>query len=195
MFKDPSDIVNYWDNRYVSGRNSGAGSYGDESEVKASYVNNTIEKNNIKTILELGCGDGNQLSMFDIENYVGYDISPDIIKKCKDKFKGDETKIFRTFDINKSNIIDNHEMVISLDVIFHLVIDGAFERYMNVLFDSSKYVLIYTMQNIEENTRKHAEHVLFRDVLSWTKNNAKNYELIENDKFFNKEFLFYKKIS
>jgi hypothetical protein len=51
------------------------------------------------------------------------------------------------------------------------------------------------MQNIEENTRKHAEHVLFRDVLSWTKNNAKNYELIENDKFFNKEFLFYKKIS
>lgn len=43
MFKPPDDIVNYWNGRYETGGNSGAGSYGVESEVKASFINNLID--------------------------------------------------------------------------------------------------------------------------------------------------------
>lgn len=193
MFKKSEDITSYWDNRYTTGSTSGAGSYGEESKVKADYVNNAIKENQIKTLLELGCGDGNQLSMFEIEKYIGLDISPRIITKCKEKFAEDKTKIFRVYDINTTELKEDYDMIISLDVIFHLVIEEAFKNYMGILFNDSNYVLIYTMRNIKENQIKHAPHVKFRDINAWVEENIVGYELLDNTPAFNKEFLLYKK--
>jgi hypothetical protein len=82
MFTTSKD---YWENRYSSGDNSGKGSYGKLSEFKSIIINDFITNNDIKKIAEFGCGDGNQLSMFNINSYTGYDISPNIIDKCSKK--------------------------------------------------------------------------------------------------------------
>lgn len=39
---------NYWETRYKSRGNSGSGSYGDEAKFKADYINDIIQKLQIK---------------------------------------------------------------------------------------------------------------------------------------------------
>jgi hypothetical protein len=52
----------YWIDRYkYKTGTSGAGSYGIYAEYKAEIINEFMSKNGINNVLELGCGDGNQL--------------------------------------------------------------------------------------------------------------------------------------
>ena len=81
--------ADYWENRYKSGGNSGAGSYGQLCEFKADVINTFVAKNNIMTVMEFGCGDGNQLSYSNYPEYVGYDVSETAIDICKKKFVKD----------------------------------------------------------------------------------------------------------
>ena len=53
----------YWDQRYLSGGTSGAGSYGKFAEFKAEILNDFVRENGVMSIVEYGCGDGNQLKM------------------------------------------------------------------------------------------------------------------------------------
>ena len=54
------DSNEYWENRYKNNETSGDGSYGKLALFKSSIINNFIKDYNIKSILDLGCGDGNQ---------------------------------------------------------------------------------------------------------------------------------------
>ena len=76
----------YWNDRYVTGGNSGSGSYNNLAKFKGDVINNFIEKNQIKSIVDYGVGDGNQLKLFNTENliYTGIDVSKFIISKCKE---------------------------------------------------------------------------------------------------------------
>ena len=58
------NTLSYWENRYKNNGNSGAGSYGRLAEFKADVINNFIAENKITSVIEFGCGDGNQLSLF-----------------------------------------------------------------------------------------------------------------------------------
>jgi hypothetical protein len=58
--------IDYWENRYKNGGNSGEGSYALKAEYKANVLNNYIQKLNIKSIIEFGCGDGNNLLFYNI---------------------------------------------------------------------------------------------------------------------------------
>ena len=78
------DSKEYWENRYKYQGNSGAGSYGKLAEFKAEVINEFINENNINNVIEFGCGDGNQLNLFNIKNYLGFDVSDTIIKLCQD---------------------------------------------------------------------------------------------------------------
>ena len=51
----------FWEYRYKKGYDSGRGSYGKFAEIKSENINYFISKNNIKDVIEFGCGDGNQL--------------------------------------------------------------------------------------------------------------------------------------
>ena len=90
------DSKYYWDNRYKTGGNSGAGSYNKLSEFKASIINNFIQNNNITSIIDHGVGDGNQLKLINTENktYTGIDVSRTIIDSCIRMFTTDPTKRF-----------------------------------------------------------------------------------------------------
>jgi len=88
----------YWEMRYKNGGNSGDGSYNVLAEYKAKIINKYVKSNNVKTIIEYGCGDGNQLALFNFKSYVGFDVSKTIILKCQKLYSSDNSKIFKTME-------------------------------------------------------------------------------------------------
>ena len=76
----------YWIDRYASGGNSGKGSYDQLAEFKAQIINSFVKQKNIQTVIEFGCGDGNQLTYAEYPRYLGLDVSPVAIDICKKIF-------------------------------------------------------------------------------------------------------------
>jgi 2-polyprenyl-3-methyl-5-hydroxy-6-metoxy-1,4-benzoquinol methylase len=176
----------YWENRYKQNGTSGMGSYGRLYDFKTKVINNCIEKYGIKNMVEFGCGDGNQLKMFNVESYTGYDVSETIINKCKLIFENDVTKTFHLLDDYDGKTYD---LSISMDVIFHLVEDEVFFSHMRNLFNSSKnMVLIYSSNG--DHSFPTSIHVRDRNFTEWVEKNIINFELIqkiENPYKFNPE--------
>lgn len=165
----------YWENRYLEGGTSGAGSYGILAEFKAEIINWFVQENNIVSVIEFGCGDGNQLTYLSVTQYIGFDISEEAVNLCKEKFKFDTSKQFKQLT-NYSG--EKSELTLSLDVIFHLIEDNVFEEHMKLLFDSStKYVIVYS-SNKNKQDRIQAIHVKHRKFTEWVNNNKKDWELL-----------------
>ncbi len=172
---------NYWESRYKKGGNSGAGSYGRLAKFKAQYLNDFAKKNKINNVLELGSGDGSQLKLFDFKNYIGFDVSKSSIDLCLKIYDKDKTKSFFLYD--PEYFRDNHkifkvDLSMSLDVIYHLVEDNVFEKYMKDMFAmSNKFVIIYA-SNTNDNKKVQAQHVRHRKFTDWVKMNQKNWKLV-----------------
>jgi SAM-dependent methyltransferase len=185
-------VKKYWERRYKNGGNSGLGSYDiDAINFKANYVNDIIKKNNIKSMVELGCGDGNQLKLFNgYKKYIGNDISITAVNSCKEIYKDDPTKEFE-YDINKIMSV-NYDMSLSLDVIYHLVEDSVFYRYIDDLFSMSDIICLYTTNT---DKLKGSTHIKHRDVEMYVNENYDSYELIDKTSYhnYNVMFLLYKK--
>jgi len=180
-------VKNYWETRYKNGGNSGLGSYDPVAiEFKASYVNSLIKEYNVNTLIEFGCGDGNQLNLINgYDKYYGYDISETIVAKCADIYSSDTTKIF---DSNISNLLSNtYDLSISLDVIYHLVEDSVFVEYMNNLFNSSDIVTMYTTN---ENNNPDVDHIKHRNIEDYIKHTFPEYKLIDKTDFHKYDVMF-----
>ena len=78
----PFDSRAYWESRYQSKGTSGAGSYGKLAKYKDDLLNRFVQTHGIERVLELGCGDGNQLSMAQYPRYVGFDVAPSAVEMC-----------------------------------------------------------------------------------------------------------------
>ena len=130
---------NYWEQRYLSSGNSGPGSYKELSEFKAQVINNFISHKNIQSVIEFGCGDGNQLKLMKYKEYLGIDVSQTIISRCQKLFLEDKSKNFITLEKYQN---ESGELSLSLDVIFHLVEDDVFVDYLNKLFNAFAKVRI-----------------------------------------------------
>lgn len=164
----------YWEKRYKKSGNSGAGSYGRLADFKAEIINEFIERKGVKTVIEFGCGDGNQLNLLKVPSYCGIDVSEGIISYCKKKFKDDKTKKFIT--VNEYSR-QTAELSLSLDVIYHLVEDEIFTDYLKNLFNSStRYVIIYS-SNTEKGLLNSA-HVRHRRFTSFIDSNLKSWKQI-----------------
>jgi SAM-dependent methyltransferase len=164
----------YWEKRYIDGGNSGAWSYGSLAEFKAEILNNFVNENNIQSVIEFGCGDGNQLLFLNYPKYTGYDVSKTAVALCRNKFMGDNSKQF--YLLNEYHN-EKAELAISLDVIFHLIEDKVFDNYMTLLFSASeRYVIIYSSNKIEYTPAKHVKHRKFMD---WIEQNEREWQLIE----------------
>jgi hypothetical protein len=166
----------YWEKRYLNKNNSGAGSYGCLAEFKSEIINDFLDKNNIVEFIDYGVGDGNQLKLINTKNrkYTGIDISPTIIEKCKYIFKNDSTKLFIC-----NNEIKNTkaELVLSCDVLYHLVEDEIYNNYMKTLFNMSKKFVIIYAKNEDLN---HVQHVKFRKFTNYINQYLQNWKLIKH---------------
>lgn len=143
----------FWNQHYINEGNSGTGSYHRLAKFKAEIVNEFLRNEHIETVIEFGCGDGNQLSLIHYKQYTGTDVSEYIVNKNREAYREDKTKKFYcTLTEREQYMNRRYDMSISMDVIFHLLEDQVFSSYMEDLFTvASKYVVIYS-SNHEEYT-------------------------------------------
>lgn len=173
------DSGSYWESRYKQGGNSGKGSYNDLAVVKAEFINSFLIHNEIQSMIDYGVGDGNQLKLINTENieYIGIDVSPTVIDLCKHIFLDDNTKSFFDMTAIPENI--RSDVVISCDVLYHLIEEDVYQKYLENLFHwSDKFVIIYA-PNINCNE---AVHVLKREFLEYIYENFPEFNLIERVK-------------
>ncbi len=154
----------YWEQRYADGRDSGTGSYGPFADFKAEILNEFVSTFSVRTVIEFGCGDGNQLRLANYSEYLGFDVSETAVRKCQEIFKSDVTRRFKLADDYNGETAD---LALSLDVIFHLVEDDIFEKYMNRLFNAgTRYVIVYS-SNTDDQGDNDAPHVRHREFTRW----------------------------
>lgn len=161
-----SGSSDYWENRYADSGNSGSGSYGRLAQFKAEVINNFVRQDSVRNVVELGCGDGNQLTMMEYASYVGVDVSPTAVQVCREKFADKPEWAF--FEIGETErYAGPFDLALSLDVIYHLVEDAIFDEHMRQLFSlSNRFVIVYST-NHDDNVRDpHVRHRRFTDWVS-----------------------------
>lgn len=162
-------VKDYWDKRYAKGETSGIGSYGANAKYKISFLNDFIKEHRIKSVLDFGCGDGNQILNLCNVPYVGMDISIYAVNRCRDLFVEDENKDFTLYNPDAYSNLYFSDMSMSLDVIYHLVDDNVYQKYIQHLFESAeRYVIIYS-SNYHTDGRSHVKHREFTKDIDKTK--------------------------
>lgn len=152
----------YWEERYRTGGDSGAGSYNRLAEFKASVLNDFVRDQNVESLLELGCGDGSQLALANYPRYVGSDVSAAAVEMCRSRFAGDTSKTFFLNDELPAGL--TVDLTMSLDVVYHLVEDQVFEDHMRSLFGRARrFVVIYASNEDRRLPEAHVRHRRFTD--------------------------------
>jgi SAM-dependent methyltransferase len=165
----------YWVDRYAAGRNSGSGSYNHLAEFKAEILNDFVGTQQVRSVIEYGCGDGNQLKLANYPKYTGFDVSPGAIELCQQIFTADPSKEFK---LAKDYAGERAELTLSLDVLYHLIEDRVYESYLSRLFDSAtNYVIIYSSDKEEQQNIAHLKH---RKFTTWVEKNRQQWELIQH---------------
>ena len=104
---------------------SGPGSFPDNAQTKNLIINlqDFIKNNQIKTILDMPCGDfawmKNLIKVYDQLFYTGYDIVKDIIDNNNQNFKSDRIKFLQKDIVNEKNF-DGFDLVFLRDFFIHL---------------------------------------------------------------------------
>lgn len=190
----------YWKRRYFYGGNSGKGSYGDEAIYKAKILNEFVREYKIKSLVEFGCGDGNNALLYRVKKYYGFDISADAINSCKKLFASNvdfeffeiDGQLEKGIDIVKKNTNSYNNLCISFDVIFHLVEDIYYNEYLDNLDKvQSKFLLVYS-SNFNQKTNQ--PHVLHRNYSVDLEN--RNWKIIQKlaGATNQKEFILFQRI-
>ncbi|MDR3539193.1 MAG: class I SAM-dependent methyltransferase [Acetobacteraceae bacterium] len=154
----------YWERRYQGGGTSGAGSYGRLARFKADFINNFVRRHAIASVLDLGCGDGNLLSLLQVPDYTGIDVSPTSLAGCAARFPAHR---FLSFDAIET--VPAAELALSIDVVFHLIEDAVFVQYMHALFaHATRFVLVYASNVDHPWPSPHVRHRRFSDHVTAT---------------------------
>ncbi|NIQ00794.1 MAG: hypothetical protein GWM98_10685, partial [Nitrospinaceae bacterium] len=85
---------NFWETRYARGGDSGHGSQGRLAQFKAEVLNRFVEQHRVESVIEFGCGDGGQLALLRFPRYIGLDVAPTAIARCRERFRADSSKSF-----------------------------------------------------------------------------------------------------
>lgn len=141
------DYIDYWEQTYRSGETSGRGSYGVLAEFKAEIVNKLIQREQIRRVIEFGCGDGNQLQYMNYEQYLGMDVAVSSIKQCVSLYASDPSKSFMVYTpglwINRGFL--QADLTVCLDVLYHITDEADFRTTLrDVLYASTSWVVLYT---------------------------------------------------
>lgn len=135
--------IEIWKNRPD---NSGSGSRGSLAAFKASFINDFVKEKNISSIIDFGCGDLYNASLFNVKEYLGIDIVDHQIpeKVLAQSFKTLTTR-FDQVELDKGS-----DLVICLDVLYHILKDeleylkSTLEKIVEL---SSDYIVIYAQDS------------------------------------------------
>jgi SAM-dependent methyltransferase len=163
----------YWDRRYADGGTSGAGSAGALARFKSGVLNDFVAFNEVGSVIEIGCGDGQQLALASYPRYLGLDVSAPTLRRTMSLFLDDPTKSFMLYDplhYTDPAMLVAADLAISLDVIYHLVEDEVYRLHLRHVFGSARrFVVLFTSDadtlDIVERTAPHVRHrPVVRDI-------------------------------
>lgn len=147
----------YWEARYRNGGTSGAGSCGRLAAFKADFINAFVADNAVASVLDFGCGDGNLLSLLSLPDYVGVDVSATVLARCAVRFAA--TRGWRFLSPDHLDAAMRAELALSVDVVFHLVEDDVYERYLHNLFaHATRFVIVYSSNQDATWPARHVRH-------------------------------------
>jgi SAM-dependent methyltransferase len=172
------DSASFWERNYARGATSGSGSYGALAEGKGRFLNTFVREQAVGSVIEFGCGDGNQLLLADYPRYVGLDVSRSAIGLCQRRFAADPAKSFFLYDgtcfTDRAGVF-TADLALSLDVLYHLTEDRVFETYLTHLFAAGRrLVVIYSTNEEMGGTAPHVRH---RHFTSWIEANCPGWAL------------------
>ncbi|MGB8649469.1 MAG: class I SAM-dependent methyltransferase [Mycobacteriales bacterium] len=176
----------YWERRYAAGEHSGKGSLGDLARYKSSVLNAFVAEHDISSVLEFGCGDGNQLALACYPSYVGLEVAGSAVDACARRYADDPGKSFLWFDPAR---FVNHgaltaDLTLSLDVVYHLVEDDVFARHLAQLFEAARrYVVIYATDFDRPKNGAHVRHRRFTPEVARTQPGWRLVDTLDNPLF------------
>lgn len=175
FIRGPFSSAGYWEARYRQGGNSGTGSYGKFGAYKAEFINQFVRHHDVNSVIELGCGDSAQAELFEISEYTGVDVSPRAIELCRHAFR--DRPRWRFFEAkDRIAYAGTYDLVLSLDVVYHLIEDAIYDAYMSDLFDHAcSHVLIYSSDDAAAHP---AEHVKHRKHSDWVAANRTDWRRV-----------------
>jgi SAM-dependent methyltransferase len=175
-----ANSADYWEQSYAQGATSGSGSYGTLGESKGRFINNLVLQRAVSSVIEFGCGDGNQLAIADYPSYIGLDVSRTAIRMCQQRFANDLAKSFFLYDgscfTDRAGVF-TADLALSLDVVYHLTEDTVFETYLRHLFTAGRRLVVIYSTNMEIGDT--APHVRHRRFTPWVKANCPEWTLTE----------------
>jgi hypothetical protein len=173
-----SDSASFWEDNYAQGLTSGNGSYGELAEGKRAFLNELVRARGVRSVIEFGCGDGNQLSLAEYPAYIGLDVSRSAIGLCQRRFAGDPAKSFFLYDgscFSDQAGVFTADLALSLDVLYHLTEDAVYEAYLRHLFAAGRrLVVIYSTNQAASRTAPHVRH---RHFTPWVEANCPQWRL------------------
>jgi SAM-dependent methyltransferase len=192
--------TSYWENRYRIGGTSGKGSYQAAAEFKAEVLNDFVSENEVRSVIEFGCGDGNQLALAEYPLYLGLDVSRSAVERCRGRFGDDPTKSFLQIDPDSSaNLTEflSADLTLSLDVVYHLVEDQIYDHHLSSIFLSAgKFVIVYSSNTNQITRSPHVRHRCFTDDVAHRFHQFRLIRRMPNrhPEFSHAEFFFYERI-
>lgn len=148
------DVAGYWETRYAGGRGSGLGSIGHVARVKAKVVDRACER--ARSVLDIGCGDGQVASRIHCPLYLGVDVSPEAIRLARERCP---TRRFAVLD--PADPPEPRDLHLSLDVIYHLVVDDDYRAHLDLLFSARRLVVVCST-NYDKPGAPHVRHRQWR---------------------------------
>ena len=136
--------MNYW-----KGNESISGTGSEFSQIRTiiEELNPLIKKFNIKTVLDLPCGDFNWMKHIDLSNinYLGIDIVDEIVKNNKIRYSKNNINFKRKDLITDS--ISRFDLIINRDCLVHFSFFDIYKSLQNIKNSQSRFLLTTTFPN------------------------------------------------
>ncbi|MDS1031047.1 class I SAM-dependent methyltransferase [Porphyromonadaceae sp. NP-X] len=131
---------------------SGTGSTLEQTYFLRQELIRIINQYEIKTILDIPCGDFNWMKELDFKNlnYIGADIVKPLIKENRKKYQKSPNIKFKVIDLT-SNKLPKCDIIIVRDCFVHLSFKDIDKSIKNIKRSKSKYLLTTTFTNRDFN--------------------------------------------
>ena len=159
----------FWDARYARGGTSGAGSVGPEAAWKVEQILRACVGRSIRTILDLGCGDGAVgravLAGLPGASYLGIDQAPSAVALCRAAAPAGVE--YREGDLCAPGP-PRADLVLCLDVLFHLQGQDRHDAAVAAIcaaFQSVAVVAAWNPRIVDLYGDRFAAHTAFRPLV------------------------------
>jgi hypothetical protein len=151
--KNPKEIfTNIYNSNHWKSKESVSGAGSEKIQTNSLILDLTklFTKYNIKSILDIPCGDFNWMKDVDLcgASYIGADIVENLIESNRKIFETDEIIISKFEVLNLiSDTLPKTDIIINRDCLVHLSFEDCKNAIINIKLSKSKYLLTTTFTN------------------------------------------------